>query len=259
MGVYNGSKRVKAAIGSILNQTFTDFEMIVCDDGSTDNSVEIIKELAAKDNRIILLQNQKNMQLAATLNKCLNYAQGEYIARMDDDDISHPERLRKQVDFLDSHPEYVLVSSYMALFDENGKWGVVKVAEKPQPINFLMNSPFIHAACMIRKNVLLKVNGYNERKQTLRVEDYDLWFRIYAEGYRGYNLQEVLYECREDRQAYLRRKYIYRINEAYVKFIGFHSLKLPLWSYIFVLKPLIIGLIPISIYGLVRKNLYGEV
>jgi glycosyltransferase involved in cell wall biosynthesis len=101
MPVYNGEKYLREAIDSILNQTFTDFEFLIVDDGSTDNSVEIINSY--QNSRINLVKNDKNEGLVYTLNRGLSLAKGEYIARMDCDDISLPERLKKQIDFLDSN------------------------------------------------------------------------------------------------------------------------------------------------------------
>lgn len=120
MGVFNSAKKVGVAIESILNQTFTDFEFIICDDASTDNTYETIKEYAGKDKRIKLLKNEKNLGLAGTLNICLESARGKYIARMDDDDFSHPQRFEKQIKFLDENPEYAIVGTSKNYFDENG-------------------------------------------------------------------------------------------------------------------------------------------
>lgn len=99
MGIYNGASSMDDAIVSICNQKYTDWEMILCDDCSTDNTVEKAQQWCQKDKRIHLIYNDHNMGLAATLNHCLQYATGEYIARMDDDDISYSERFCRQVDF----------------------------------------------------------------------------------------------------------------------------------------------------------------
>ena len=96
MGVHNGEKTLPRAIDSILNQTFTDFELIICDDCSTDATIQVIKDYIEKDNRVILIRNESNSGLAASLNNCINISKGEYIARMDDDDISHVDRFEKQ-------------------------------------------------------------------------------------------------------------------------------------------------------------------
>ena len=117
MGVHNGEKTLSRAIDSILNQTFSDFELIICDDFSTDATYKIMKSYALKDNRIIILKNERNLGLAASLNKCINISKGEYIARMDDDDISYSERFCRQVDFLDHNHKYAFVSSIVDCYD----------------------------------------------------------------------------------------------------------------------------------------------
>jgi glycosyltransferase involved in cell wall biosynthesis len=116
MPVYNGEKYLREAIDSIFNQTFTDFEFLIVDDGSTDNSVEIINSY--QNSRINLVKNDKNEGLVYTLNRGLSLAKGEYIARMDCDDISLPERLKKQIDFLDSNSEIAVVGTWIKVINE---------------------------------------------------------------------------------------------------------------------------------------------
>lgn len=110
MGVYNGFGRMDRSIQSIINQTYKDWEFIICDDGSTDDTYMKLQEYAALDNRIVVLKNAHNSGLAQSLNNCLSVAKGEYVARMDDDDYSHSERLEKEVYFLNQHPEYAIVA-----------------------------------------------------------------------------------------------------------------------------------------------------
>ena len=104
MGIYNCATTLPEAIDSLYAQTYKDFKLILCDDGSTDNTYEVAKKYADKYDNIVLLRNEKNMKLAYTLNHCLEYADTEYVARMDGDDISIPERFEKQIKFLDTHP-----------------------------------------------------------------------------------------------------------------------------------------------------------
>lgn len=117
MGVYNAAETLSAAIESVLAQTFEDWEMIICDDCSTDNTQEVVSRYTNKFPQIKLIRNETNKRLAYSLNYCLEYAQGEYIARMDADDMCLPNRLKKQVEFLDSHPEYQVVGGGVQLFD----------------------------------------------------------------------------------------------------------------------------------------------
>ena len=117
MGTYNGEQTLDTAIQSICNQTFTDWEFIICDDCSTDRTWEIISQWEKKDSRIKGIRNSKNMKIAASSNRCIALAKGKYIAKMDDDDVSYPERLEKEVRFLDEHSDFDFVSSLVECYD----------------------------------------------------------------------------------------------------------------------------------------------
>ena len=121
MGIYNTAKSLPDSIESILNQTYKNWELIMCDDCSTDNTFEVANFYAEKYSNIKVIKNEKNMRLAYSLNQCLKEAKGEYIARMDADDISMPFRFEKQVEFLNDNPEFMCVGSTIIPFDENGE------------------------------------------------------------------------------------------------------------------------------------------
>lgn len=214
MAIYNCADTLSEAIDSLYAQTYDNFKLILCDDGSTDSTYEIAQSYASKHDNIILLKNDKNRKLAYSLNHCLKYADTEYIARMDGDDISLPTRFEKQINFLDTHPEYAVVSTPMIYFDENGDWGEGTAIEKPGIDVFKTQAPHTHAPAMVRTKVMKEVNGYTDNKWTLRNEDFDLWHKIYKAGFRGYNLQEPLYKMRDDQNALDRRT-------AYSRYIGF--------------------------------------
>lgn len=189
MGVYNckNYNLLRKSVESILQQTYKDYEFIICNDGSTNNTLEELKKIAQSDSRIKIISYEKNRGLNHALNECLAVSQGKYIARQDDDDVSKPERLKKQVQFLDENREYAIVGTCADVFDNNGIWGEYTVPEKPQKGDFLWNSPFMHPTTMMRKAELLW-GGYREAKETRRCEDYDLFMNLYAKGYRGYNI-----------------------------------------------------------------------
>lgn len=189
------------------------------------------------------------MGLNQTLNNCLAIAQGEFIARMDGDDTCSPCRFEKEVRVLDAHPELAIVSSDMSFFDENGVWGQTHVILQPLSKDFLKRTCFCHAACMVRKEAYDAVNGYSLGKRLLRVEDYHLWIKMYAKGYRGYNIPEPLYQMRDDGNANARRKFKFRLNETYVKIQAIKMLHLPVWSYVYCVRPVLIGLLPDSFYN----------
>lgn len=256
MGVYNTNNKemLSLSLNSILNQTFTDFEFIICDDGSTDGTYELIENLTKHDKRVILIRNKENRGLAETLNKCLKAATGKYIARMDADDVSCLERFEKQIYFLENNREFVLVGSNTILFNENGEWGYKNSPEKPDKTSFLYNSPFVHPSILIRIEELKQLGGYRAEKETLRCEDYDLFMRLYAKNMKGYNIQEPLLKYRQNNSTYKRRKYKYRIDEAKVRYKGFKMLGLMPLGIVYVIKPLIVGLLPHSILSILRNE-----
>lgn len=245
MGVYNVPEQdLLRSVGSVLNQTYADLELIVCDDGSTDDTWKRLKGLAADDPRIRLLRNEKNRGLAGALNRCLASARGKLIARQDADDVSEPDRLEKQERFLETHSGVGFVGSWVTLFDEKGEWGLRRFPESPEPKDFLFFMPFVHGALLFRRECLDAAGGYRTDRTTYRSEDYDLLMRMYACGIRGANIPECLYHFREDTGASRRRKYAYRLNEAIVRYRGFCRLGLLPRGIPYVIKPLAVGLIP---------------
>ena len=253
-GIYNCADTLDEAVESILAQTYKGWKWVLCDDGSTDNTYQKAKEYADQYDNIILIQNDRNRGLNYTLNHCLEYADTEYVARMDGDDISLPDRLEKEVQFLDAHPEYAIVSTGMLYFDEKGTFMKRIPKEHPDKRDFPKGTPFSHAPCMVRKEAFGAVKGYSESEKLLRVEDYHLWIKMYAKGFRGYNIPEALYMMRDDREAYHRRAFKYRVNEARVKTIAVKELRLPFTSNIHALKPLLVGLMPEGLYKKLRNR-----
>ena len=248
MGIYNCAPYLKEALDSLYAQTFQDFEIVLCEDGSPDNTYEVARKYAEKRSNIKLLRNETNQGLNYTLNRCLALAEGEYIARMDGDDISLPERFEKEVEFLDTHPEYAIVTTPMQHFDENGIFRIGKGGFEPDRTVFPKYSPFCHAPCMVRREAYLAVGGYTVSDRLLREEDYDLWIKMYQKGYRGYTLETPLYMMRDDRNAFKRRTFKARMNEAYVKHLAVKNLGLPFYYHIYYLKPLILTITPEWLY-----------
>ncbi len=176
---YNGEKYIAEAIESILNQTFSDFEFIIVDDASTDKSWEIIEEYTEKDIRIIALRNKQNSWICKTLNIGLEQAKGKYIARMDSDDISLPERFEKQYNFLEAHNDTILVWGASIYIDGKGeKFGERKVETESENIDRQINfaNPIVHAASFFRKNTFRYFHHYR------MVEDYHMWYQLRSLG-----------------------------------------------------------------------------
>lgn len=249
MGVCNCEKTLSDAIESIMGQTYPAWKLIMCDDGSEDGTYSVALRYAKwNPDKMILLRNEKNMGLNCALNRCLQYADGAYVARMDGDDISHPERLEREASFLDSHPEYAVVSCPMIYFDEDGAWGRGTEHGEVKATDFIRGTPFCHAPSMVRREALAAVGGYSTDRRTLRAEDYDLWFRMYERGFKGYNLPDPLYRMRDDQKAYHRRKLKYALNEAYVRYTGYRRLKLPISAYFYVARPVLVAVLPRPAY-----------
>ena len=192
MSVYKGDKYLKEAIESILNQTFTDFEFIIVNDGSTDNSLEIIQSY--DDERIKIINNEKNIGLTKSLNKALKQAKGEYIARQDADDVSLPNRFEEQVKYFEEHPEVVLLGTSVYLIGENEKIvGKRIVLTKPSIKYLFKENQFNHGSVMFKKEIVNQLGGYNELIRYS--QDYELWLRI-AKYYEVRNLTQSLYKLR---------------------------------------------------------------
>ena len=254
MGVYNCEDTIEKSIQSIIAQTYDDWEFIICDDCSCDDTSAIIEKYVKKDSRIYLIRNDKNQGLSYSLNQCLKHAKGEYCARMDGDDVCDETRFEKQVRFLDEHKEYGFVSTTMFRYDEEGIYQVPQDEESYSPTNkdFIKGSPFCHAPVMMRMEAYKKVDGYRDIDRTRGVEDYDLWFRLYAKGIKGYILAEPLYGMFDGRGAAKRRTFRRRLNEAWVRWNGYKLLHIPIIYRVYVLKPIVIGMIPQWLYRIIR-------
>ena len=253
IGIYNCDSTLIEALDSLYAQTYQDFKIILCEDGSSDDTYQVAKDYADKHDNIVLIKNEKNMGLNYTLNHCLEYADTELIARMDGDDISLPTRFEEEVKFLDTHPEYAIVTTPMKYFDENGIFRVGSGGREPKLTDFPKGTPFCHAPCMVRKEAYDAVGGYTVADNLLREEDYHLWIKMYVKGFKGYTLEEPLYMMRDDRNAAIRRTFKTRVNEAYVKHLAVKMLHLPWYYHVYCLKPLILSIMPTWLYRLLYK------
>ncbi|AIF50652.1 glycosyltransferase [Pelosinus sp. UFO1] len=192
MPVYNAEDYLSQAIESILGQTFTDFEFIIIDDGSTDNSLNIIKTY--NDSRIILIRNETNLKLIASLNKGMNLANGKYIARMDADDISLPERLARQVEFMDQHPNVAVCGTWVELFGEceQSFWHFPDNPDVAKCV-LLFGCCIAHPSAMLRRTILETGLCYSDLYP--HAEDYGFWVQI-AKKFDITSLPQVLLKYR---------------------------------------------------------------
>lgn len=206
MSCYNRKDYLIEAIESILNQSYSDFEFIIVDDASTDGSQDIIKKYADLDSRIIFIKNDKTKGLINNLNKAFELTKGEYIARMDDDDISLPERFAKQIEYMDTHPEITLLGSFIEVFGD--ETAVNWVCETDSSIlEILMNffNPLCHPSVMIRKSFLDEHNLKYSLK-AIYAEEYDLWKNIILAGGKLANLPENLLKYRVHKNSITKSK-----------------------------------------------------
>jgi hypothetical protein len=194
MPVYEAAPYVGDAVRSVLAQTFTDFELLVIDDGSSDASAEVVESFT--DPRIHFVRNERNLGLTPTLNRGLSLARGEFVARQDADDLSEPERLARQVAFLDAHRDTALVGTWYRKIDADGRI----TAERRLPVRdaelrwaMLSYCPIVHSAATFRRDVVLALGGYDER--FVYAQDFDLWSRV-AAHHRVANVPEILVRYR---------------------------------------------------------------
>lgn len=253
MSVYNDQKYLGEAVRSILSQTLTDFEFIIFDDGSTDGSSKILDDFAASDCRIKII-HQANIGLTKTLGKGIELAEGEYVARMDADDIAMPERLMKQVKYLDDDPQVVLVSSFAKVIDgpgnEIGEHRPATTHERIRKLSFF-SGQLCHPAAMFRKQEVLSLGGYDEDMRY--AQDADLWFRV-MKKYRVANIPEYLLKWRKTPEGIGAVKYKEQLAFAQkAKARAIKSGLYPKYYYIFLLWPHIRRIVPVRMKKFFKK------
>lgn len=264
MGVYNCPSKdmLERAVNSILSQTYRDFEFIICDDGSTNDTLKWLYEKAEEDDRIVVIKSERNKGLAAALNQCLKKARGRLIARQDIDDYSTQTRFQIQIEFLDSHKNVAFVGTDCFLYDKNGIYGERHMPQFPTRNDFLFNSPFIHGTAMFRREVFEKCGGYKLIGKCHKYEDYDFFMRVYAKGFQGANIDQLLYTFySEENKNLVSRKM--RVDEYKVRKKGFKALGLLPKGAPYMLKPLTLIFMPNKILNWLKdckKNslLHGQ-
>lgn len=258
MGVHNCKDilTLEKSVNSIINQTFKEWEFIICDDGSTDDTLIKLKEMEKLDKRIRVIYYKNNKGLAYALNKCIEKSKGKYIARQDDDDVSHINRLEKQYKFMEENSDIDIVGCNANVIDNDNIWGKYLVKKNPTKYDFLWSNPFIHPVMMMKKKSLINAGGYRVSKETRRCEDYDLFMRMYSMNMKGYNIQEVLYDYKIINNNVKYRPIKYRLDEAIVRYKGYKNMGILTKGIPYIIKPLLVSMIPQSIFKYVRKKQY---
>lgn len=255
--VFNGVDVVSSAVDSIRAQTLTDWECIICDDASRDGTWKMLGGLVGGDERFILTRNDRNRGPAYSRNRCIEKAQGEFIAIQDADDVSEPERLERQAGFLDSRPDVCAVGSFARLIDGDGTaWGELRVRREPGKRDWLKGSQVIHASVMFRKSDMEDVGLYDEGMRI--AEDYDLFTKLVARGRTVVTVPEFLYAVRWDASSYGRKGFSSRWKEARVKHRIAKRLTNEWYSFIYMVRPLLLGLVPPSLLFRHHRRAFGR-
>lgn len=259
MSVKNGENDLPISIKSIQNQTFSDWEFIICDDGSTDNTLEVLRNFAKEDARIRILHNEESKGLAYSLNYCIKEARSNIIARQDADDRSSEDRFELQYAFVLNHPEYAVVGTCWYNVDDNGNVSESTVPELPTAKDMIKGGLYLHPSWMMRKNEIEKVGYYTVNKYTMRSQDYHFIMKVFASGMKLYNMPEKLYYYTADSNTMKRsRNWSRVIGLMWIRFDSYKRNHFPLSAYIYVFKPLIVNLIPESIMNNHYKRVYGQ-
>ncbi len=238
---YNGEKYINQCLETLVNQTYKNIEVIICDDASKDGSLTLLNQWAAKDFRIVLLHNEKNLFAAETRNRCFKVAKGEYFCIQDIDDISKKERIEFLLEAIQKE-KVDFVSSSMQCFDgtSDNLTGVLSPPkEYPTKRDFLRGISFCHPATMFTRDCIEAVSGYRVSLETRRCQDYDMFMRLYAKGFKGKNIRIPLYLYRREESTYKRGwTYSATVCEYKVRKYGFKLLELPVIpSFIHSLRP----------------------
>jgi len=244
---------LRRSVRSILEQSCEDLELLICDDGSCQGAVDYLDGVAAADDRVALVRRGR-LLLSAKLNACLEVARGRYIARMDDDDYSHPRRLQVQLDALAHRPEIAFVGSNVNLARNGRIVGARDLPEFPTTEDFLFVQPFIHPSLLFRREALVAVGGYDETARCAKCEDYDLLLRLYGMGMRGMNLQARLLDYTLPEGAKGSRTMADRWNEARTRYYRFRELKLLPQAWPYVAKPILVGMIPETMLEAIKNK-----
>jgi glycosyltransferase involved in cell wall biosynthesis len=254
MSVYNAEEYLREAVESILNQTYQNFEFIIVDDCSKDNSLAILKEYEKHYTSIKLISNSENLGLTKNLNRAIAESKGEYIARMDADDISEPNRFERQIEYFNTHKDLDILGTFSNDIDGNGvvfrkrttpikHKDIVKMLPKLCPIS--------HPTVMFKKDSLEKIGFYNEKYRTS--QDLEMWYRAAGAGLMFGNVPEFLFKYRMDTNFLARKTFKFRWNDYKLRIEGFKHINLPWYKYGYALIPIVLGILPSSIYNSLKK------
>lgn len=247
---------LKRSIDSILDQSYSQFELLICERGSTTQAQQMLKEYANRDSRVKLIDGSNACSFSEQLNICIEHSSGNWIARMDDDDYSYPERFKRQIEYLKTHNDVAFVGCNVMLIQNGSNVGTQQFPEKPQVRDFLFNMPFIHPSLMFRRSSLDAVGGYSTLPICERCEDYDLLLRMYEFELFGANIQEFLFLYSLPHNGVTTRNFKDRTNEMRMRYSRFKRLGLLPHCFIYVIKPLAVWFLPPKLLACLKRRKY---
>ena len=246
---------LERSIRSIQSQTYRNFELLICDDGSTEAACKYLDEAASRDERILLVRGCPRIDLASKLNWCLKAANGTYIATMDDGDLSYPKRFAVQMAYLREKPQAAFVGCIAQLERDGKPVGIRRFPTSPEVKDFLFVQPFLHPTLLFRREVLETVGGYCEEPRCMGCEDYDLLLRLYEADYRGENIQDLLFTYTLQPTGSKKRTMALRRNEVKTRYARFRALGLLPRALPYVVKPVVVGLIPSQLLQWMKRKM----
>lgn len=254
MSVYNDERYLSDSIESILKQTFTDFEFLIIDDGSTDSTAAILSRYAYIDSRVRIHTLHGNRGLGYCLNLGVSLAMGKFIARMDADDISRPDRLQRQVLFFQDNQELDVLGSYAVLIDEYGNGDRVRSVPltKGDISRNVWSNPFIHSSVMFKKESILRIGSYMPK--LARRQDYELWFRAVKHNLNMQNIADPLISYRFSENTFKKNNVGLMFEQAMIGVRGCFLVGAPLNAYFFVFYPFFRSFFPVTLQSWIRKS-----
>lgn len=256
MAVYNDRFFLQEAIDSITKQLLPNTELLIIDDSSSDGSEKLINDIVSKDRKVRVIRNTTNQGLGRCLALGTQESKGQYIIRMDSDDVCLPGRLAKQIDFLNRNPNVDILGGWAIEIDEYGKMG--KLRKMPPSHSEIEASiwacPLIHPTVAFRRDRILLAGNY-QHQPSRRQEDYELWFRCLKHGLRFANLEEPLIYYRFTSKSQRKQRLGHAIYQAKIGWDGCRLLNLPWWQYLAVTAPILRAIFPPKISHFIYRAL----
>lgn len=254
MATFNGDQRLKLAIESILVQDYLNWEFIIVDDASTSDLTKSILNLYSDHSKVKIFTSPKNLGLAGALNIAIAESTGELLVRMDDDDFSYQMRISRLVEAIIQMGFPAVIGSCANIIDDSGLWGTNIVPLYPNIKDIVLSRALIHVTTILNKSALLRLGGYKSSNSTMRLEDIDLWLRLFENGETLLNIPDVLVEYYEANTSVKKRSFEFRLREFRFKILWIKKLRLHLGiKTIVILKFIGYVLIPSFAYRKYRK------